>query len=298
MVESSPARWRLWAYAGLYFFWGTTFLGIRIAVQHGLPPFFLSGLRHGSAGLILLVLARQQGAAWPSRAQALGAALMGVLFLAAANGTCAWAMQYVESGYATLVIAGVPLMAFGYSAIFQGQKVRHLELALLLLGLLGVAILFSPGAASQHSSNAWGLAALVVATLIWSVTMAEKKRFAQPTHPLMLTAFQMLGGGSVLGLVSLGVEHPWTLDFSAVPLQAWAAWAYLVVFGSCVGYASFSYLLGLDPPQRVGTYAYVNPIVAVLAGHWILGEAISPVILVSGALIVASVAGLLSMKRG
>ncbi len=293
----SPARLRLLAYAGLYFFWGTTFLGIRIAVQHGLPPFFLSALRHGSAGLLLLALARWQGAPWPTRPQALGAALMGVLFLAAANGTCAWAMQFVESGYATLVIAGVPLMAFGYGALVQGQKVRPLELLLLLLGLAGVGLLLSPKAAGQHSSNGWGLVALVAATLVWSATMAEKKRFAQPSHPLMLTAWQMLGGGSALCLVSLGVEHPWTLDLGAVPWEAWGAWAYLVLFGSCVGYASFSFLLGLDTPQRVGTYAYVNPIVAVLAGHWILGEQITPLVLLSSALIVASVAGLLSLKR-
>ncbi len=293
----SQARLRLLAYAGLYFFWGTTFLGIRIAVQHGLPPFFLSAFRHGSAGVILLALARFNGAPWPTRKQALGAALMGTLFLAAANGTCAWAMQYVESGYATLVIGGVPLMAFGYSAIFQRQVVRKRELGLLLLGLLGVGLLMSPKAAGQHSSNGWGLVALVVATLIWSVTMAEKKRFAQPKDALMLTAFQMFGGGAVLLLVSLGVEHPWTLDLAALPWQAWSAWGYLVIFGSCVGYASFSFLLGLDTPQRVGTYAYVNPIVAVLAGHWILGEQITSVVLLSSVLIVASVAGLLMMKR-
>jgi drug/metabolite transporter (DMT)-like permease len=128
--------------------------------------------------------------------------------------------------------------------------------------------------------------------------MAEKARFEQPRSALMLTAFQMLGGGGVLCLLSLAVEQPWTLDLTAVPAQAWAAWAYLVVFGSCVGYASFSYLLSIDPPQQVGTYSYVNPIVAVLAGHWILGEEISSVVLLSTALIVASVAGLLSLKRG
>ena len=293
----TQARLRFLAYAGLYFFWGTTFLGIRIAVQHGLPPFFLSGLRHGSAGVILLALARWNGAPWPTRRQALGAALMGTLFLAAANGTCAWAMQFVESGYATLVIGGVPLMAFGYAALFQGQKVRKRELGLLLLGLAGVGLLMSPKAAGQHSSNGWGLVALVAATLVWSATMAEKKRFPQPSDALMLTALQMLGGGSVLLLVSLGAEHPWTLDLEGLPWQAWSAWAYLVVFGSCVGYASFSFLLGLDPPQRVGTYAYVNPVVAVLAGHWILGERITPAVLLSSALIVASVAGLLTLRR-
>lgn len=291
------ARLRWLAYAGLYFFWGTTFLAIRLAVQHGLPPFFLSGLRHGSAGLILLALARWSGAAWPSKAQRLGAGTMGVLFLAVANGTCAWAMQYVESGYATLVIGGVPLVAFTYALIFQRQKIRSVELAFLLLGLFGVGILMSPQGAGLHSSNPLGVVALLAATIVWSVTMAEKKRFAQPDNALMLTAFQMLGGGLVLILVSLAREHPWTLNFGMIPAVAWGAWAYLVVFGSCVGYASFSYLLSMDSPQRVGTYAYVNPVVAVLAGHFILGEQITGAVLFSSVLIVASVAGLLTLKR-
>lgn len=293
----TQARLRLLAYAGLYFFWGTTFLGIRIAVQHGLPPLLLSSLRQLCAGLILLALARRQGAALPTRSQALGAACMGVLFLAVANGTCAVALRYVESGYGTLVISGVPLMAFAYGALVQGRKVHGLEAGLLLLGLAGVGILMSPHAAESHSSSMGALAALVFATLVWSVTMAERDRFSKPSDPLMLTAWQMFGGGGVLLVVAFALEQPWSLDLASVGWQAWAAWLYLVLFGSCVGYGAFSYLLSVDPPQKVGTYAYVNPVVAVLAGHWILGEAITPVVLLSGVLIVASVAGLLTMKR-
>jgi drug/metabolite transporter (DMT)-like permease len=289
-------RLRYAAYAALYFFWGTTFLGIRVAVQHGFPPFILSALRHGSAGLILLGLARGRGTALPKPAEMLGAALMGICFLALANGTCAWAMQSVESGYATLVIAGVPLAALAYGALFRGQAARRAEWGLVLLGLAGVALLLSPKAAQGHSSSPWGLLALVAATLIWSITMVEKGRFAQPTDPLMLTAFQMLGGGAALLLLSLPTERPSLAALRALPQQAWLAWAYLVVFGSCVGYGAFSYLLSVDPPARVGTYSYVNPVVAVSAGHLVLGEVVSPVILASSALILASVAGLLMLK--
>lgn len=288
---------RYLAYGVLYFFWGTTFLGIRIAVGHGFPPFLLSALRHGSAGLILLALARARGAAWPSRAQALGGALMGFFFLTLANGACAWAMQGIESGYATLIIGGVPLVALAYGGAVQGHAIRRRELAFLVLGLIGVGILFSPKAASEHSTNPWSVAALAGATLVWAVTMAEKKRFSQPTDALMLTAFQMLGGGGALFIVTALVEKPWTAGLAALPASAWGAWAYLVVFGSCVGYGAFSWLLSVDTPQRVGTYAYVNPVVAVLMGHFILGEAISEPILISSALILLSVAGLLRMKR-
>jgi drug/metabolite transporter (DMT)-like permease len=292
----SNARLRLAAYASLYFFWGTTFLGIRVAVQHGFPPFALSALRHGSAGVILLALARGRGTALPPRGQALGAMLLGVCFLALANGTCAWAMRSVDSGYATLLIAGVPLVALSYSALFQRKPVHRREWALVLLGLAGVAILLSPGAARSHSSDPWALAALVAATVIWSVTMAEKGRFAQPSDPLMLTAFQMLGGGLVLLLVSALSERQSWGALPQLPWQAWSAWLYLVVFGSCVGYGAFSYLLGVDSPQRVGTYAYVNPVVAVIAGNLVLGERIGAAILVSSALILASVAGVLLLK--
>jgi drug/metabolite transporter (DMT)-like permease len=292
----NPARLRSAAYAALYFFWGTTFLGIRVAVQHGFPPFLLSGLRHGSAGLLLLALARGRGAALPTVREAWGAAAMGVCFLALANGTCAWAMRFVESGYATLVIAGVPLAALAYGALFRGQAARRAEWGLVLLGLGGVGLLLSPQASQGHSSSPWGVLALVAATLIWSVTMVEKDRFAQPKDPLVLTAFQMLGGGAVLLLLSLPSEAPSLAQLQALPSAAWGALAYLIIFGSCVGYGAFSYLLQVDPPARVGTYSYVNPVVAVITGHFVLGEVISPLILGSSLLILASVAGILMLK--
>jgi drug/metabolite transporter (DMT)-like permease len=284
------------AYAGLYFFWGTTYLAIRIAVK-GLPPFFLSGLRHGVAGLCFLAYARWKGAAWPSRRQCLGALAMGVTFLAAGNGLCTWALQWVESGYATLLMAGVPMIALTYGAWIHGQKVRGQEWALVLLGLAGVIVLLSPKTSAAHSSSPLALAVLCFGTLSWACTMAEKKRVPQPQNVIMSTAFQMLGGGLFLLLVSAPWERPWALDFAAVPGSAWVAWVYLLAFGSCVGYGSFSWLMTVDPPELVGTYAYVNPIVAVLAGHWILGEALSVGILVSGALVLASVAGLLRLER-
>lgn len=295
--RAAGGGYRLPAYAALYFFWGTTFLGIRIAVQQGFPPFLLSGLRHLSAGLLLFALAKALGAKLPTGPQARGGMLMGFFFLALANGTCAWAMRYVESGYATLMIAGVPLVALAYGAAFQAKKVGAMEWGLVLLGLGGVAVLFSPTASAAHSSNPWGLVALLAATIVWSITMAEKGRFAQPQHPLMLTAFQMFGGGGALLLFSAGVEQPTLAQLGALPGAAWGAWAYLVVFGSALGYGAFSYLLSIDPPQQVGTYAYVNPLVAVLAGHWMLGELISAPIVVSSLLILASVAGILRLKR-
>lgn len=289
-------RLRYAAYGALYFFWGTTFLAIRLAVQHGFPPFALSALRHGSAGLILFGLARGRGTALPTRREMLGAAAMGVCFLALANGTCAWAMRYVDSGYATLLIAGVPIVALAYGAKVQGKAVRKGEWRLVLLGLAGAAILLSPGAARGHSSAPVARLALVAATIIWAVTMAEKQRFPAPKDPLMLTAFQMAGGGTALLLVSAASEAQLWSSLPSLPLAAWWAWAYLVVFGSCVGYGAFSYLLSTDPPQLVGTYAYVNPVVAVIAGHYVLGERISGAILFSSALILISVAGLLLME--
>jgi drug/metabolite transporter (DMT)-like permease len=293
----TPARLRLLAYAGLYFFWGTTFLGTRIALQHGFPPFFMSGLRHGVAGLLMLAYARANGAAWPTRAQTLGATALGLLFLGICNGISAWAIQFVDSGYATLIMAGVPLVGFAYGALFQGQRMKNTDLGFLLLGLAGVGLLMSPKTAAAHASNFWGLAALLFAMTLWSLTMAEKRRFQQPKDPMMLTALQMLAGGIFLALVSAGLEKPWTLNLTAIPLAGWMAWIYLVIFGSCVGYASFSYLLDVDPPQRVGTYAYVNPLVAVMAGYLLLDEQISTAVLLSSVLIVVSVAGILSQKK-
>jgi drug/metabolite transporter (DMT)-like permease len=296
LVGPSLARRRLLAYAGLYFFWGTTFLGVRVAVR-SLPPFLLSGMRHASAGLLFLLYARVRGVAWPSWRQGLGAAAIGAGFLAAGNGACTWALQHVESGYATLMIGGVPILALAYSAIVHGRRVPGKEWALVLLGLLGVGILLSPRAFAEHSDGAAGILALCFGVLAWAATLAEKRRIPQPGDIWMSTSLQMLGGGSLLLLVSACVEHPWTLDLAAVPALAWGAWAYLVLFGSCVGYGAFSWLLTVDTPSMVGTYAFVNPVVAILAGHWLLGEAWGPVVLLSGVLVICSVAGLLRMER-
>lgn len=287
---------RFLAYGLLYFFWGTTFLGVRIAVR-GFPPFFMSALRHGSAGLILLAWCRWRGLTWPTRGQALGAMTMGALFLGLANGLCAWALKSVESGYATLLIAGVPLVVLSYGALIQGKRIRLHEALLLSLGLLGVGLLLSPKTASLHAQGAAGLIALVAATIIWGMTMAERPRFGAPSEPLLGTAFQMLGGGTFLVVVSSLFEHPWTLDLATVPAQSWAAWGYLVVFGSLVGFGAFSWLLRQDPPHLVGTYSYVNPLVAVLAGHWVLGEALGAPLAWSSGFIVSSVALLLWMRR-
>jgi drug/metabolite transporter (DMT)-like permease len=296
LVKPSLARRRLLAYAGLYFFWGTTFLGVRVAVR-SLPPFLLGGLRHGSAGLLFLAWARWQGAPWPTWRQGLGAFGMGVAFLAAANGACTWALQHVESGYATLMIGGVPILALTYSALVHGRRVPLGEWALVLLGLLGVGLLLSPQASAAHSDGGWGIAALAFGALVWAITMAERRRIPEPSDIRISTALQMLGGGSVLLLVSCLGEKPWTLDLALVPASAWEALAYLVVFGSCLGYGAFSWLLSVDSPSMVGTYAFVNPVVALVAGHWLLGEGLGPVVLVSAALVGLSVAGLLRLER-
>jgi drug/metabolite transporter (DMT)-like permease len=127
--------------------------------------------------------------------------------------------------------------------------------------------------------------------------MAERPRFAAPAQPLLGTGFQMLGGGAALALASAALERPWALDLGAVPAASWWAWAYLVLFGSLVGYGAFSWLLRQDPPHLVGTYSYVNPLVAVLAGHFILGEAVSAPMAWASLLIVGSVALLLWLRR-
>lgn len=292
----SPARRRLAAYAALYFFWGTTFLAVRVAVR-GLPPFLMSGLRHGGAGLLLLAYARWRGMALPRRGEALGAMAMGALFLGAANGLCAWALRSVESGFATLMIAGVPLVVVAYGALVQGRRTHGLETLLLILGLGGVALMLTPATAGLHAQGRVGLGALVLATLIWAVTMAERPRFAAPASPLLGTAFQMLGGGLFLAAASTALEHPFSFPFESVPAASWSAFAYLVVFGSLVGFGAFSWLLRQDPPHLVGTYAYVNPVVALFAGHLILGEALSKGLVGASVLIVGSVALLLWLRR-
>jgi drug/metabolite transporter (DMT)-like permease len=292
-VTQRRTRWA--AYASVYVFWGSTYPAIRYLVRW-VPPFLLSGARLLAAGLLLLALAHARGAAWPTRRQWLGSAGLGMVFLVLCNGVASWGLQYIGAGRATLITACVPLVALAYGWAFQGRQVGWREGLCMGLGLLGVGLLVRPGSQPQ-AHWAWGLGAIVWAVTLWGVGIAEARRFPQASDAIMASGAQMASAGCVLLGVSALLEAPGQVALGALPQSAWGAWAFLVLLGSCAGYLSFHWLIQHEPPQLAGTYAFVNPVVAVLLGWAFLAEPLGWATLAATGLIVAAVAGLLLRPR-
>jgi len=278
----------------VYLVWGSTYLAIAIAVQT-LPPLLSAGARFLLAGALLgaWLLARHGRAALRiDRGQLGGAALVGMLLLAGGNGLVVLAERTVPSGLTALVVASVPLwiVVFRLSA---GDRVAASLVVGVLVGFAGVAILVVPRGASGEV-DPLGLVTVVGATFSWALGTFASPRLPTPRDPLVSTAVQMLVGGALLIVVALAIGEPARADPSSFSSASLVALAYLVVFGSLVAFSAYTWLLQHAPVSRVATYAYVNPVVAVLLGAVALGEAVTPSMLIGAAIILAAVAFIVS----
>jgi drug/metabolite transporter (DMT)-like permease len=277
-MEAATHRstWKiLLAFAMIYFVWGSTYLAIRIGVRE-VPPFLLAAIRFFVAGLILYGWMIAKGEPSPSRRQWLSAFLLAVLIFVLDYGLLFWAEQRVPSGIAAVMMATIPVfMAILEIFFLRMQKLTvHLASA-LLIGIGGVAVLMS------HSMNLGGApidkagaAALIIAAMSWSVASVLTRRLPLPPSKVMSSGAQMLAGGVLLALTSaalgeFGNFHPWT-----VSRAAWLSLLYLIVAGSIVAFTAYVWLIHHESPTKVGTYAYVNPVVAVLIGYFLGGEAL------------------------
>jgi len=273
------------AFAVVYIVWGSTYLAIRIAVAT-LPPFLLSGTRFVAAGLLLYAWARSRGAPAPGRREWLAALGIGILLVAGANAVVGWAEQRVPSGLAALIVAGMPL----WVALFQrvgpgGKPLGAGQVAGLLAGFAGLVVLLSGGGAAGacpgglsaclggHASRATiPMLALAGASISWALGSVLSRRVALPGDRMLASAMSMLAGGAVaFGIGAAGGELV-AFEPARVSAASVAAWAYLVVFGSMLGFTCFTWLVSVVDPTRVATYAYVNPVVALLLGWWLAGE--------------------------
>ena len=263
----------------VYLIWGSTYLAIRFVVKD-VPPFAAMGARFVVAGLILYAILRASGVGNPSGRQVWNAARVGVFLMVGGMGLVALAeSRGVGSGLAATVIAVTPLFAAGWSALW-GQRPRGLELLGMVTGLAGVALLSLEG---DFRANPLGLLLVVCAPLLWSFGSIWSKHLSMPVGP-MATAVEMFFGGLALGLVSLLTGERVSFAFSA---QAVIAWVYLVTFGSLIAFTAYIFLLERTRPAVATSYAYVNPVVAVILGVLLGGERVTgwayaalPVILV------------------
>jgi drug/metabolite transporter (DMT)-like permease len=271
-----PASWKiLLAFAIIYLVWGSTFLSIRVGVRE-VPPFLLAGLRFVLAGLFLYGWMRLGGVPSPSRREWAGICLQGTLIFLIDYGCLFWAEQRVPSGIAAVVLATIAIfITLLEIAILRTQRLT-VRLGLALLGgFCGVAVLmnrsFSLGEAPIDRA---GALALLVAAFCWSVATILTRRLTLPASKPMSAAAQMLAGGIQLLVLAAITGEFRGFNVSVVSWTAWFALLYLIVAGSIVGFTAYIWLLHYESPTKVGTYAYVNPVVAVLVGYFVGGESI------------------------
>jgi drug/metabolite transporter (DMT)-like permease len=265
----------LLAFGIIYFVWGSTFLAIRIGV-HEVPPFLFAAMRFLVAGLVLYGWMIARGERSPSGRQWMSVVLLALLIFVVDYGLLFWAEQRVPSGIAAVMMATIPVfMALSESVFLRTQRLTVRLALALLIGIGGVAVLMS------HSLNLGGApidragaVALIVGSLSWSIASVLTRRLPLPASKVMSSGAQMLAGGVMLAFTAAGFGEFRNFRLSTVSSGAWFALLYLIVAGSIVGFTAYVWLIHHESPTKVGTYAYVNPVVAVVLGYFLGGEAL------------------------
>jgi drug/metabolite transporter (DMT)-like permease len=273
----------------VYLIWGSTYLAIRVALET-MPPFAMAGVRYLIAGAILYGGLRLSGAAGrPHLSEWKQANILGALMLLVGNGGVVYAEETIPSGVAALLVGMVPLITAILEWIQSGQRPKGRKLFGLALGLTGTSMLVLGGSTGNRSTiDPKGVLAILAACLTWVWGTFLSRRSAPPRSPHLHTAMQMLTGGAQLLIVGLLTGEASRIHLAGMTTRSLTALAYLVIFGSLVAFSAYTFLVRTAPPSVVVTYAYVNPMIAVLLG-WALGqEPITPVLALScGAIVVA-----------
>jgi drug/metabolite transporter (DMT)-like permease len=286
------------AFAAVYVIWGSTYLGIRVAIET-MPPFVMAGTRFLMAGAVLYAFARWRGIPAPTGLQWRTAALVGALLLLGGNGGVVWAEQRVASGLTAVLVATEPLMIVVLDWLRPGgERPGGAVVAGLLIGLAGMVFLIAPWETTGSGAvDPLGASAVVFAALVWAIGSLYTARGAPlPSSPVLATGAEMLAGGLLL-LGAGTVTGEWgDLNLAAISARSWIAFAYLVIFGAIVGFSAYTYMLRNASPSSVSTYAYVNPVVAMLLGWSIANEPITARTLMAAAVILGSVVVITTAK--
>lgn len=286
------------AFAVVYLVWGSTYLAIAYVVDT-MPPLLAAGARFCLAGVILFSFLQ---ACWPTPitiAQWRAAALIGALLLLGGNGIVCLAQQKVPSGIAALIVGSAPLWFTTLDALFyKGPRPTRRILLGLLVGSTGVCLLvFSTKDMELKEGAFWPAVSLIAACFFWALGSLHSRRAGLPSSPFLSTAMQMICGGASQMLVGLLIGEAGKVNLSAFTTQSWLAWGYLVVFGSLLSFTCYVWLLRVATPTQVSTYAYVNPVIAVVLGVLVREEPVSSAALVAAGLIISAVILITTAKR-
>lgn len=287
----------------LYGVWGSTYLGIAIAVET-IPPFLMAATRFGLAGAVLLLwsVARSgRGGTfrWPTRLEWRDSAIVGGLLLGGGMGFVAWGEQTIPSGITALLIATLPAWNMVFGRLLLGQRLPALAVVGILIGFIGVIVLIGPTALGTTGAlDPAGLVVVLLSPISWSLgSLYASHRATLPGRPLVATSAQMITGAGVLLILATLTGEPGRLDVGAISARSAGAFLYLAIIGSLLAFTVFGWMLRVAPLPLVTTYAYVNPVVAVILGALVLQETIDIRTVVAGAIIVVAVA-LIVTTRG
>ncbi|MDP9337477.1 MAG: EamA family transporter [Acidobacteriota bacterium] len=299
-VETPPAtvkspravskRWVPLAFAAVYILWGSTYIGIRIAIE-SIPPLAMAAIRHSLVGLILYPILRWKTGFKPSAANWWTAAVTGVLLLCVSNGGLSWAEQRVPSGIAALLVATVSLWLVIVDWLRPGgTRPVPRVFAGLLLGFVGLALLVGPAKlGGAHRTDLLGTGVLMVASFVWACASLYSKHRPVPGSPLLVVAMQSLAGAAALWIAAIVSGEFTALHFAAITARSWMALIYLIVFGSGMGFTAYLYILKKSTAAKVATYGFVNPVVALFLGWLLAAEPITARTVIAAAIILTAV---------
>lgn len=288
-THAAPSLLLIASFLAVYVIWGSTYFAIRIGLE-SFPPLLLAGTRHIGAGLLLYAIFRRSGTR-PARAQWVTAAITGLLLLFGGNGGVCWAEQSVPSGITALLVATVTLWMVLVDWLRPGgHRPSARVLFGIVIGFAGMLVLVGPARLGNSGRvDPVGAAVLVLASFSWACGSLYSKHGSLPSSPLLGAGMQALCGGAALWVVGLLSGEGSRLHPAAISLRAWLAIGYLILFGSCIGFSAYIYILKKSTAARVATYAFVNPIVALLLGWAFGGEGLSARTLLAGVVILTAV---------
>jgi drug/metabolite transporter (DMT)-like permease len=293
--ESAPSRTSiLAAYAAIYLIWGSTYLGIRIAIET-IPPFLMGGVRFMIAGGFLYLFMRARSEPRPQRIHWRSAAIVGGFLILGGNGGVVWAEQFVPSGMAALLVAILPfwIVVLDWLGPAHTRPTRGV-VAGLVIGIVGIIVLVGPAALTPAgepmSGMLKGAVVLMLSSLSWALGTIYTRHAPLPKSAFVATGMEMFLGGALLALLGVIAGEPMRFDLAEVSARSIAGFVYLTTIGSLVGFTAYIWLLGHQPASRISTYAYVNPVVAVFLGWALADEPLTVRTLIAAAIIIGAVA--------
>jgi drug/metabolite transporter (DMT)-like permease len=277
------------AFTLLCIVWGTTYLGIRLALEEHIPPFLLSGIRHVVAGIIFLIYCLSKGYTIPPRPVLLKLAIIGILMIIGGNALVCWAEQFIPSGLTAVICSISPMFITLMSLVaFKGFTINWQIIVGLLLGLLGVICIFYESINFQFTENTvMGIVFLIVANLSWGLGSIFMKKNQLNVNIFMSVALQMIFAGALNCFIALGFEDVGVLNHLSI--NGWLSITYLIVAGSLIGYGCYAYVLSFYSPSRISIHTYINTIIAVFVGWLIGGEKIDAYVIVGTVLVLSGV---------